>query len=111
MESLVSAEILATADTRQAAVRGRSEQRRRGRPRRLPARLLARSLTLAAVGVLVVALLPGVALAIPARTQTPPAQPADGPASGDWTQFHNGPAHLGTNSAETGISASNVDAL
>ena len=111
MESLVSAEILATADTRQAAVRGRSEQRRRGRPRRLPARLLARSLTLAAVGVLVVALLPGAALAIPARTQTPPAQPADGPASGDWTQFHNGPAHLGTNSAETGISASNVDAL
>jgi outer membrane protein assembly factor BamB len=107
MESLVSAEILATADTRQAAVRGRSAQRRRDRPRRLP----ARSLALTAVGALVVALLPGGALPIPARTQTPPAQPADGPASGDWTQFHNGPAHLGTNSAETGISASNVDAL
>ena len=29
-------------------------------------------------------------------------------ASGDWTQFHNGPTHEGFNTAETTLSASNV---
>ncbi|MGA3057132.1 MAG: PQQ-binding-like beta-propeller repeat protein, partial [Candidatus Limnocylindrales bacterium] len=32
-------------------------------------------------------------------------------ASGDWTQFHNGAAHQGYNTAETTLSASNVHAL
>jgi len=32
-------------------------------------------------------------------------------ASGDWTQFRNGPTHQGYNTAESTISAENVDAL
>jgi PQQ-like domain len=49
-----------------------------------------------------VALMPATALA----TNVRPAI-----ASGDWTQFHNGPTHQGYNAQENAISASNAAAL
>ena len=67
-------------------------------------RVIARLLALGAAAALAVALMPATAIAAP-------AQPATVAASGDWTQFHNGPTHQGYNTAEHVLSPSNVGAL
>jgi hypothetical protein len=66
--------------------------------------VIARLLALGAAAALAVALMPATAIAAP-------AQPATVAASGDWTQFHNGPTHQGYNTAEHVLSPSNVGAL
>jgi outer membrane protein assembly factor BamB len=74
------------------------------RPDRRSHRLIARLLALGAAGALVVALMPATALATN-------VQPNPVIATGDWTQFHNGPTREGYNTTETTISAANVNAL
>ena len=70
-------------------------------------RVIVRALALGAVAALAVALMPFSASAATAKPHVVPAVVA----SGDWAQFRDSPTHVGYNTQEDTISASNVGAL